>query len=90
MKDTMGVMLREAWKEQGKSDCPHSEVRREYSFAGTVTGWSLCTTCGHRMSMEQVPEEVPHRTHILAPLERARTEWSRSAAEHMILRKGSL
>ena len=90
MKDTMGVMLREAWKEQGKSDCPHSEVRREYSFAVTVTGWSLCTTCGHQVSMEPVPEGVPHRTHILAPLERARLEWSRSAAERRILRKGSL
>ena len=54
MKDTMGLGLREAWKEQGKSNCHHPEMSKETSFSGTVTGWSVCTTCGHRLPMEPV------------------------------------
>jgi hypothetical protein len=49
MKDTRGYMLRETWKEQEKSGCHHPEVSEESSFSGTVTGWYLCTTCGHRI-----------------------------------------
>ena len=41
LKDTMGLMLREAWKEQGKSGCHHPETSKEISFSGTVTGWDL-------------------------------------------------
>lgn len=33
MKDTMGLRLREAWKEQGKSDC-HPEMSKELRFPG--------------------------------------------------------
>ena len=54
MKDTMGLRLREAWKEQGKSHCHHPDMSKETSFSGTVTGWSVCTTCGHRLPMEPV------------------------------------
>ena len=54
MKDTMGLTLREAWKKQGKSDCHHPEMSKETSFSGTVTGWSVCATCGHRLPMELV------------------------------------
>ena len=54
LKDATGLMLREAWKEQGKSGCRHSETSKETSFSGTLTGWYLCTTCGHRVRMDQV------------------------------------
>ena len=54
LKDTMGLMLREAWDKQGKSGCRHPERSKETSFSGTVTGWYLCTTCGHRVRMDQV------------------------------------
>lgn len=40
MKDTMGLRLREAWKEQEKSDC-HPEMSKETSFSGTFMGWSV-------------------------------------------------
>lgn len=54
LKDTLGLMLREAWDKQGKSGCRHPETSKETSFSGTVTGWYLCTTCGHRVRMDQV------------------------------------
>ena len=54
LKDTLGLMLREAWDKQGKSGCRHPETSKETSFSGTVTGWYLCTTCGHRLRMDQV------------------------------------
>jgi hypothetical protein len=53
VKDTVGLRLREEWKEQGKSGCSHPELSKEYTFSGTATEWVLCTTCGHRMRMEQ-------------------------------------
>ena len=53
VKDTVGLMLREEWKEQGKSGCSHPELSKEYTFSGTATEWVVCTTCGHRMRMEQ-------------------------------------
>jgi hypothetical protein len=51
MKDTIGLLLRDAWKDKGRDVCHHPEVSKETSFSGTVTGWSICTTCGHRMPM---------------------------------------
>jgi hypothetical protein len=53
MKDTVSLMLREEWKEKGKSGCSHPELGKEYSFSGTTTGWFVCTTCGHRIRVEQ-------------------------------------
>jgi hypothetical protein len=51
MKDTIGLQLRDAWKDKGQDVCHHPEVSKETSSSGTVTGWSICTTCGHRMPM---------------------------------------
>jgi hypothetical protein len=53
MKDTVGHMLREAWEEKGYSGCSHPELSKEYNFSGTATGWFVCTTCGHRVRIEQ-------------------------------------
>ena len=50
----MGLVLREEWKKMGKSGCHHPKTSKEISFSGAVTGWYLCTTCGHRMPMDQV------------------------------------
>jgi len=46
MKDTVGLLLRERWKEKGNPDCPHTELSQERSFSGTLTGAQICTTCG--------------------------------------------
>ena len=58
MNETMGLILREAWKEKGKSGCHHPDLHKEYSFSGTVTGCYICATCGQIMRMEQVQAEV--------------------------------
>lgn len=58
MNETRGLILREAWKEKGKSDCHHPDLHKEYSFSGTVTGCYICATCGQLMRMEQVRAEV--------------------------------
>jgi len=38
MKDTVGLLLRERWKEKGTPYCPHPEFSQERSFSGTLTG----------------------------------------------------
>ena len=46
MRDTVGWLLREAWKAKGKPDCMHRELSEERSFSGVTTGAYICTTCG--------------------------------------------
>ena len=46
MKDTVGWLLREAWKANGGPDCLHRELSEERSFSGVLTGAYICTTCG--------------------------------------------
>ena len=46
MKDTVGALLRERWRDNGNPACQHLELSQERSFSGTLTGASLCTTCG--------------------------------------------
>jgi hypothetical protein len=58
MKDMLGLMFREAWKEKGRSECPHPDLHKEYSFSGTATGCYICVTCGQLMRMEQSQTEV--------------------------------
>ena len=64
MKDTMGLMLREAWKKRGNPDCDHSDLVKEYSFSGTVTGLYICPTCGQLMRVECVQAEIKRKTQI--------------------------
>lgn len=56
MKDTIGLLLREAWerKGKGKPDCQHPEFSREHSFSGCFTGYYICTTCGQLMEFKQL------------------------------------
>jgi hypothetical protein len=65
VKDTVGILLREAWKQKEKSDCQHPELSKERSYSGVVTGVYLCTTCGHVMRMERVQAEVTRMAQIL-------------------------
>jgi len=51
VKDTVGYMLREAWKQKGEPGCRHPKREIERSFSGTVTGCHVCTTCGHLLRM---------------------------------------
>ena len=46
MKDAVGMLLRERWKEKGNPACIHAELSQERSFSGLLTGASICTTCG--------------------------------------------
>jgi hypothetical protein len=65
VKDTVGLMLLEAWKKKGKFDCHHPEFHKERSFSGTVTGCYICTICGQLMPMERVQTEVKRMSQIL-------------------------
>lgn len=67
MKDTVGLSLRETWKQKGKSECLHPELSTEHSFAGVVTGACICTTCCHLMSMDRVQHEGKPITHSARP-----------------------
>jgi hypothetical protein len=53
MKDTVGWLLREAWKANGKPDCRHEELSEERSFSGVLTGAYICTTCGARIERHE-------------------------------------
>lgn len=46
MKDAVGYLLREAWKDKGNEVCVHPEWSQERSFGGVLTGGRICTTCG--------------------------------------------
>lgn len=65
MKDTVGILLREAWNQRGKSDCQHPELSKERAFSGVVTGAYICTSCGQLMRMERVQAEVERMAQIL-------------------------
>lgn len=54
MKDTIGLLLREAWARKRKLDCQHPEFSREHSFSGCFTGCYICTTCGQLMQIKQL------------------------------------
>ena len=56
MKDAVGYLLRETWKEKGNQVCFHPELSREYSFAGVITGAHICTTCGSVMQSESIQQ----------------------------------
>lgn len=56
MKDTVGFLLRETWKQQGKQECLHVELSKEGTFSGCFTDSYLCTTCGKRLSVLPVAE----------------------------------
>lgn len=49
MKNTERVLLREAWKQKGKSDGQPPELSTARSYSGGVTGACICTTYGHLM-----------------------------------------
>ena len=51
MYDTDGALLREAWKANGQNHCAHTHCAPERSFGGVSTGYSLCQTCGIRLSV---------------------------------------
>jgi hypothetical protein len=57
MKDTLGLLLREAWEQKGKPDCQHPEFSKEHSFSGCPTGVNICTTCGQLVQIKQ-PDEA--------------------------------
>ncbi len=65
MRDTVGLMLREAWKQQGKPNCSHHQLIREHSSSGAVTGCYICTTCGQFMQMHQLGEDrITHTSRL--------------------------
>jgi hypothetical protein len=51
MKDTVGWLLREAWKTKGGPDCLNRELSKERSFSGVTTGAYICTTMDHSLSV---------------------------------------
>ncbi len=54
MKETVGFMLRDAWKEKGNPQCAHPQLEIERSFSGTGTGFHVCTTCGQLVRLLSV------------------------------------
>ena len=61
VKDTVGLMLREAWQKNGKTECLHPELSAERSFSGVVTGFNICTTCGQLLHSHM--QEKPSPAH---------------------------
>jgi len=53
MKDTVGTLLREAWKAQGPTACLHQDLSQERSFSGVITGAYICTKCGSLFAVTQ-------------------------------------
>ncbi len=53
MKDAVGLLLREAWKQKGTVECSHPDLSHERSFSGVVTGAYICTTCGQLLQIER-------------------------------------
>ena len=49
MKDTVGMLLREAWNRSGHLECIHAELSLERSISGVLTGAYVCTKCGRLM-----------------------------------------
>jgi hypothetical protein len=52
MYDTIGMMLREAWQQSGKTHCHHPKRSEERSCSGISTGAYICTTCGNRLVIQ--------------------------------------
>jgi hypothetical protein len=75
MKDTRGLLLREAWEQKGAPDCQHPELSREHSFSNSFTGCYICTTCGQLVQIKQLDEASFLSSKILfCPGNRYRTE----------------
>lgn len=62
MKDTVGWLLREAWKAKGMPDCLHRELSEERSFSGVTTGAYICTTCGSLIHLNEPETDSPDET----------------------------
>ena len=62
MKDTVGWLLREAWKANGRPDCLHRELSEERSFSGVTTGAYICTTCGSLIAGHEPGKEDKSNT----------------------------
>ncbi|BCA56045.1 hypothetical protein W02_31850 [Nitrospira sp. KM1] len=68
MKDALGMMLRDAWREKGNPDCPHLSLSRETGFAGTFTEAYLCTVCGTALHLASThPPEQRSAERRMAP-----------------------
>lgn len=61
MKDTVGLMLREAWRQNGKPECLHPELSPERSFSGVRTGFNVCTTCGALVACHTEEQPISKR-----------------------------
>jgi len=46
VKESVAEGLRQLWKHLGDLPCPHRDVEQEVGFAGTLTGYTVCRSCG--------------------------------------------
>lgn len=53
MKDTVGMLLREAWKARGQTNCLHQDLTQERTISGVITGAYICTRCGALLAVTQ-------------------------------------
>jgi hypothetical protein len=49
VKDTDAERLRAEWKAKGMPPCAHETLSIEVSVSGYMTGYYVCTSCGHRV-----------------------------------------
>ena len=96
MYDTDGALLREAWKASGQNHCPHTHCALERSFGGVATGYSLCRTCGIRLTVLHSRTAEPavdtrESHHLLRPVkgrEVERSQWNyRRASARLVISK---
>jgi len=61
IKDSIGLMLREASIETGNRECSHAELRHERSSNGVKTGAYVCSRCGALMLVSATQTEAALR-----------------------------
>jgi len=64
--------LRDAWKSQGDSPCPHTRLAAESTASGYFTGHYVCKACGEYVPVEH--HASPSESH-----EKRKTSWGRYA-----------
>ena len=98
MYDSDGELLREAWKASGQNHCAHTHCAPERSFGGVSTGYSLCRSCGMRLTIphSRAAETAVHEresNHLVKPMdseELIRSPWGHRRAHARLVISGAI
>jgi hypothetical protein len=92
MYDTDGQLLREAWMASGQGHCPHADCASERSFGGVSTGYSICRTCGMRLSVLHSETLVNKKAndHLVGEQKGVAAEWNQRRASFRLTVAGTI